>query len=133
MKINYWAILLCAIVNVLLGMLWFGAFREPWMSGHDLTPEGLSSMENPMLPHLVSILTAIVIAYIMSMIFRRMCVCTLRDGLLTGAGFGVFGLLGTIVLNLYAMRPFSLSLVDGGFAFVQMLIFGAILGAWIKK
>jgi len=31
------------------------------------------------------------------------------------------------------MSPFSLSLIDGGYAFLQFVIFGAIIGGWQKR
>jgi hypothetical protein len=133
MKTNFLAILLCAILNILLGMAWFGVFRQPWMDGHHLTEESIKSMANPYMPYVVSIVGAIVLAYAMTLIFRRMGVCSLKDGFLNGAGIGLFGLVGVIVLNMYAMNPFSLSLIDGGYAFVQLAIFGAVIGGWVKR
>ena len=52
---------------------------------------------------------------------------------MSGAAIGLFGLLGIIVANLYAMNPFSLSLIDGGYVFFEFVIFGAIIGGWQKK
>ncbi len=133
MKTNYWAILLCAVLNALLGMGWYGVFNQSWKSGHGLTDEQVLNMANPVMPYLVSLAGAIVLAYVITLLFRRMGVCTLKEGLQYGAAFGLFGLVGLITLNIFAMKPFTLSLIDGGFAFVQMVIFGAVIGGWVKK
>ena len=131
MKTNYLAILVCAVVNAVLGMAWFGVFQKEWMAGHGLV-EGDVNQSDPM-PIVVSILVALTVALIISMIWRKMGVCTWREGAQWGIALGLIGLLGTIVGNLYAQKPFELSLIDGGYAFLQMAIFGTILGGWVKK
>jgi len=133
MKTNYLAIAACALVNIALGMGWYGAFSQPWMDGHGLTMEDATSMENPYLPHIVGVATALTFGFLLTMIFRRMGVGGWIDGAMTGAAIGLFGLLGTIVGNMYSMSPFSLSLIDGGYAFLQFVIFGAIIGGWQKR
>jgi hypothetical protein len=133
MKTNYWAILLCVVLNIVLGMVWFGAFRQPWMDGHGLTEESIKNMANPIMPYVVSIVGALVLAYATTLLFRRMGVCNLKDGFLNGAALGLFALVAFIVLNMYAMKPFTLSLIDGGYNFVQMVLFGMVIGAWVKK
>jgi ABC-type uncharacterized transport system permease subunit len=72
---------------------------------------------------------AAVSAVILTLILKRMRICNWQEGLCTGAGIGLIALLGTIVGNWYAMRPFVVSLVDGGFAFLQYSAFCAIIGA----
>ena len=133
MKTNYLAIAACALANMALGMGWFGTFNEQWMAGHGLTMESIGTMESPMMPYIVSITVALIFGYLLTLIFRRMGVSGWIDGAMSGAAIGLFGLLGTIVGHLYAMKPFSLSLVDGGYVFLEFVIFGAIIGGGQKK
>ncbi|MBS1560981.1 MAG: DUF1761 domain-containing protein [Bacteroidetes bacterium] len=131
MKTNYLAIVACVVVNVLLGMSWYGVLAEPWMTGHGLTlamVEGAGSFG-----YVLSMGVAAITAFILSLIFRRMGIASLVEGLQTGAAIGFLALLGIIVGNWYALKPLSLSFIDGGFAFLQYVAFGAILGGWVKK
>ncbi|MFN4984815.1 MAG: hypothetical protein ACK5BQ_08650 [Ignavibacteria bacterium] len=68
-------------------------------------------------------------AVILTLILKRMRIRGWKEGLYTGAGIGLIALLGTIVGNWYAMRPFVVSLVDGGFAFLQYAAYCAVIGA----
>ncbi|MEZ4921121.1 MAG: DUF1761 domain-containing protein [Saprospiraceae bacterium] len=131
MKTNYLAILACAVINMLLGMGWYGVFAKPWMEGHGLSPEDAENMSG--MNYGVSIGAALVAALIVSMIWRRMGVCTWADGLKSGAALGVLGLVGTIVGYMFAQINFETSMIDGGFAFIQMTLFGLVLGGWVKK
>lgn len=131
MKSNILAIGACVFANIVLGMSWYGVFSESWMIGHGLT---LTMVENAgSLGYVLSMAVAAITAFVFTLIFRRMGITTLIEGLQTGAGIGFVALLGTIVGNWYAMKPLSLSFIDGGFAFLQYVVFGAILGALTRK
>lgn len=133
MKTNYLAIAACALANIALGMGWYGTFNQQWMEGHGLTMESIESMDNPALPYIVSISVALIFGYLLTLIFRRMGVSGWIDGAMSGSAIGLFGLLGTIVGNMYSMKPLSLSFIDGGYVFLEFVIFGAIIGGWQKR
>lgn len=133
MKTNWLAIIVCPIANMLLGMAWYGAFAMPWMQGHGLTQEMMEQTSNPGIAYAVSFGGSFVSAFILNLLFQRLGVKGLVDGVKSGAAVGFFGLMGTIVMFQFAMKPFSLSLIDGGFAFLLFVVYGAILGGWQKK
>ncbi|MFZ4634200.1 MAG: DUF1761 domain-containing protein [Saprospiraceae bacterium] len=132
-NINWLAVIACGFINMLLGMAWYGAFAQPWMDGNGLSMDSINATANPALAYSVSFLSAFVSGYLISRIFNRMGVTTFQDGLVSGAAIGLFALLGNIVMNLYAQRPLSLSLIDGGFAFLLYSLYGGLIGAWRKK
>ena len=128
MKKSALVIIACVVVNMVLGMAWYGVFSQPWMDANLLTMEKIQASGNAMPGYILSMAVAAVSAMILTLILKRMRINGLVEGLLTGAGIGLIALLGTIVGNWYAMRPFVASLIDGGFAFVQYAAFCAIIG-----
>jgi hypothetical protein len=128
MKKSALVIIACVVVNMVLGMAWYGVFSQPWMDANLLTMEKIQASGNATPGYILSMAVAAVSAIILTLILKRMRITGLVDGLLTGAGIGLIALLGTIVGNWFAMRPFVASLVDGGFAFVQYAAFCAIIG-----
>jgi ABC-type uncharacterized transport system permease subunit len=129
MKKSALVIIACVVINMVLGMAWYGAFSQPWMEANLLTMEKIQAAGNATPGYTLSMAVAAVSAVILTLILKRMRICNWQEGLYTGAGIGLIALLGTIVGNWYAMRPFVVSLVDGGFAFLQYAAFCAIIGA----
>lgn len=129
MKKSALVIIACVVINMVLGMAWYGAFSQPWMDANLLTMEKIQVTGNATPGYILSMVVAAVSALILTLILKRMRIRGWMEGLYTGAGIGLIALLGTIVGNWYAMRPFVVSLVDGGFAFLQYTAFCAVIGA----
>ena len=113
-----------------LGAVWYNVLAEPWMEavgiprGPDGQPEG--GMDPKLL--VIGFLMQLLVAGMMSHIFRSSGVTTLGAGLVGGAGVGLFLISPWIVLNnSYAMRPFKLSLIDGGYATLACAVIGLVL------
>ncbi|MEI6410798.1 MAG: DUF1761 domain-containing protein [Bacteroidota bacterium] len=132
-RTNYLAILLCPIINAVLGMAWYGIFRIEWMMGHGFTQYDFLNDPAGPTKYILAVIGALATAYILNMLFKRMGVTTLMDGLKTGAAIGFFGLSGIIVCFKFAMHPWSIAMIDGGFAFLLFVLYGAVLGGWQKK
>lgn len=133
MKINYLAVICCLFINMLLGMAWYSAFDKPWMEGNGLTMDMITNAPNPAMKYITSMVIAVICGLVISLIFQRLGVTGWQDGAKSGAAFGFLGLLSMIMNYGFAMRPFSLALIDGGFLFVLFTLFGALLGGWQKK
>jgi hypothetical protein len=133
MKINYLAVICCLFINMLLGMAWYSAFDKPWMEGNGLTMDMITNAPNPAMKYITSMVIAVICGLVISLIFQRLGVTGLQDGAKSGAALGFLGLLSMIMNYGFAMRPFSLALIDGGFLFVLFTLFGALLGGWQKK
>lgn len=131
-KTNYLAIVVCPLINMALGMTWYSIFDKPWMEGHSLTMERVTANQSPTL-YITSVVGSLISAYMLNLIFQRLGVRSLMDGLKSGAAIGLFGLLGTIVSYSFSLLPLPLALIDGGFAFVLFTLYGIVLGGWQKK
>jgi Protein of unknown function (DUF1761) len=133
MKINYLAVICCLFINMLLGMAWYSAFDKPWMEGNGLTMDMINNAPNPAMKYITSMVIAVICGLVISLIFQRLGVTGWQDGAKSGAAIGFLGLLSMIMNYGFAMRPFTLGLIDGGFLFVLFTLFGALLGGWQKK
>ncbi|MBU6343080.1 MAG: DUF1761 family protein [Bacteroidetes bacterium] len=131
-KTNYLALIVCPLINMALGMGWYGVFSQAWMDGHGLTMDRINSNQSPML-YVVSVVGSLISAYVLHLIFQRLGVRGWLDGLKSGAAIGLFGLVGTIVSYSFSLLPLSAAFIDGGFAFVLFCLYGALLGGWQKK
>lgn len=125
------------IVNVVVaaaaawgfGAVWYMFLAQPWMqaagikAGEDGRPEGGSA-----LPYILSIVAMLVVAGMMRHAFATAGIDTFGKGLVSGLGIGLFFISPWIMINnAYGMRPFKLTLIDGGYATFGCAIMGAIL------
>ena len=126
------------VVNVLaaaagswvFGAVWYMALAKPWMAaaglemGADGRPKGGSS---PM-PFVLSAICMILVAGMMRHVMIMSGLTTVIQGLMTGFGVGAFFIAPwTMINNAYTMRPFMLTLIDGGYAIIGCSIIGVIL------
>jgi hypothetical protein len=132
MKINYLAVAACIVINMGLGMTWFGVFAEPWMAGHGLTQE-IIEKNTSAAPYISTIVAALVSGYVMSLLFQRMNVQGWVDGAKTGAAIGGLLFFSTFASYMFALKSPSFAAMDGGYMFILYTLYGALLGGWQKK
>ncbi len=131
LKINTLAIVVITILGQVIPMGWYTLFNQKWMDLNELTAEAAANVGPK--TYISSIIASAIIATMMALLFRRMRVESLQDGLVTGTGIGfVFTFLPTMINNLFSFRPYELSWIDGGCNIVIYAIAGAILGGWRK-
>jgi Protein of unknown function (DUF1761) len=131
LKINPLAIVLIVVLGQVIPMGWYGIFAEQWMGMNNLTQEAAQGVGAK--AYVTSIVSNLAMALMMALLFKRLRVESLTDGLLIGAGIGfVFHLLPTMASNLFSIRPYELSWIDGGYYVIVTALAGAILGAWRK-
>jgi Protein of unknown function (DUF1761) len=106
------------------------ALSKPWMEaagvkmGADGRPEGGSSV----LPFILSAVCMLLVAGLMRHVMAMSNLTTLVQGLMVGFGVGAFFIAPwTMINNAYGMRPFKLTLIDGGYAIIGCSIIGVIL------
>ena len=84
-------------------------------------------------PYIASILYTGSLALVMAWVFKRMNIQSAIDGLKTGFIMGVpIMLFDNIMQNLFAVRPYPLSWIDGGYGIIIFSVSGLILGGWRK-
>ena len=131
LKINWLAIIVSTIVAQIIGAGIYGFFSEQWMDYHKLTEEFIESNFSTT-PFIVSIIASVILYYIMALVFKRMNIRSLSDGLKWGLLMGLaFGFLGPYTQGHFEFNIYS-GMLDGFNNFLGILAGGLILGAWIK-
>jgi len=132
LKINWLAIIVATIVAQAIGAGVYGTFSEQWMDFHKLDLEFVEANQSAM-PFIVSIVGSLIMYYIMALVFQKMGIDSLGDGLKWGLLLGLaFGFLGPYTQGHFEFNVYS-GLLDGFNNFLGILAGGLILGAWIKR
>lgn len=132
MKTNYLAVAACILVNMGLGMTWYGIFAQPWMDGHGLTMQQIESNASAT-PYIVTALASLVSGYVISQLFQRMGVSGWQDGALAGAAIGSLLFVTTVASYMFELKSMNIAILDGGYMFVLAVLYGALIGGWQKK
>jgi hypothetical protein len=134
MKINYLAVVVCAVVYWLLGGLWYGmVFSQRWMALENMTEAQARTM-NPVLPYIITFILNLLIAFVLAQI------CSWRNANTAGRGAAIGVLLWvgivapiTYTTHMYEMRPKELFAINEFYPLVGLCLMGFILGVWPKK
>ena len=141
---NYLAVLVCGIVAMGLGWLWYGPlFGKQWMAIMGWTPEKMAAMQSDpkmkatmMRSYGLMFVGALVMAWVLS----RATVFTgsymqlsgvaagLHAGFLSWLGFVAPATLGGV---LWEQKPWKWWMLLNGYYVVALVVMGVILGAWM--
>lgn len=130
-SLNYWAVLVAMVASMLIGYGWYSMpiFGRKWMALIGKTEEELKRGQGPAMGG--AVILGLIQAYIFAHIVGYVGAETIGDGLLTGFWLWLgFPLTILGVQNLFAQRPFKLTLINAGYHLVQYLVFGAIFAVW---
>ena len=133
-NVNYSAVLVCGIISMVLGALWYGPlFSKKWIAYMDFTPEQIETGKKKGMTtsYLVNFIGALVMAYVLSHIIDFAQAETVSRGLQTG--FWVWlGFVATVSLGsvLWEGRPTGLYILNNAYQLLALLINGAILAVW---
>ena len=132
--INYWAVLVAAIVYWILGSLWFGVFfGDAW--GRLLTSHGLK-LKNPSKKEMVNkFIVTFILNYIVvlgvAFIIEGFKITGAGDAILLGIIIGVFIAAATMVTCfIWESRPTKLVLLDIGYPILGIIIASLIITLW---
>lgn len=131
MIINHWAVLVCAIFNMILGALWYSPalFYKAWQHENHLTDEQLKAA-SPLKMYGISFLLAYLMSYNMAF-FLGDTTTDLQWGLIAGflTGFGWVAAIFTVIA-LFEQKSWKYILINSGYIIIYFTVIGAILGAW---
>lgn len=112
------------------GAIWYMALSKPWMeaAGIPRDENGRPQGNGSPMPFVLSAICMIVVAGMMRHIFAMAAVDSVGKGLMSGLGIGLFFIAPWVMINnAYGMKPFRLTLIDGGYAIIGCTIIGVIL------
>ncbi|MFP4002875.1 MAG: DUF1761 domain-containing protein [Alphaproteobacteria bacterium] len=122
-----WAMLAAAAAGLVIGVIWYGIFAEPWMNAVGRTREELRPS---VLSWVAAAAANLLIAYVLAQVLRSTGAGGWSGGLMTGffmwMGFAVPIL---VMNNVFAKRPANLIVIDGGHALLNICLQGVVLAS----
>jgi Protein of unknown function (DUF1761) len=135
-RLNWVAILVAAIVSFLFEALWFNMFMKQWLAGIGRTEEWLHSAAgyNPPVQFGTAILCSIIVAAVLTICIQASGEQTALRGVIVAA-FLWFGFIATSWAKeyIFEVRTLQIYVINTVYALIDMIIIGAIVGAWKKK
>lgn len=128
--VNWLAVIAAAIVNMVVGALWYskGVFGKEWAK---LTGRSLESMSGGGMGYGVAAVGALVQAWILAHFVAYAGSTTFFDGLVTGFWLWLgFVAVVTAVHLVFEGRSWALWKINAGYFFVVLLINGGLLALW---
>lgn len=140
-EVNYLAVLVCGVVAMIIGGLWYGPiFGKSWIKEMGIPQSEVDVMKakgqkSMAKSYIIMFIGALVMAYVLSHVVAMANL----SGISTGAGGGVSGgfwmWLGFVVVVLlgqvlWEKKSWKLWTINVAYYLVVLLINGAIIGAW---
>ena len=131
-ELNWLAVIVAALAGYALGAVYFTVLAKPWMAAAKLTAEMLEERKSEVRrAYSTAGLGSLVGAIMLAIIVQAVGASDVVEGLLTGLIVGVaVTAVGQVANYAFEHRGFKLYVIDAGYAVLQMLVGGAILGAW---
>jgi hypothetical protein len=135
-RLNWVAILVAAIAAFIFEALWFSVFMNEWLAGIGRTREWLmsSAAVTPAVQYATAIICSIITAAILSICIQVSGEQTVRRGVLCAAVLW-FGFIATSWAKAYIfeVRTLQIYAIYTGYYLIELVLMGAIVGAWKKK
>ncbi len=133
--VNYWAVLVAAIAQMIIGALWYSPalFGKQWMSMMNLTEESMKSKKKEaQRGYVLMFVSAVVMCYVLANFVVYAKATTMLDGMLTGFWLWL-GFIATVTLGgfLWEGKPFKLYLLNVTYWLVTLVVTSAILVVWV--
>ena len=128
--INWWAVLVAAVVGYLIGAVWYAppVLGNRWLAALGKSRDQLGS---PAIPMAMQFLVTVVMAIVLAAIVARFGAVDAVQGARVGFIVAV-GLIGASMLTDWLFSGWSMRLfwIQCGYKVVFITVMGAILGAW---
>ena len=132
LHLNYLAIVVAAIVNMVVGALWYSPllFAKQWMAWNAMSPEEMKNV-NPGPLYAQSLVATLVTYFVLALLIKGMNATTAGEGMNTAFMIWL-GFVTTVqfTANLFSSKKIQAYFLDTGYQLATMLIAGAILSVW---
>ena len=129
-QLNLFAVVAAAVSSFVIGGLWYSPllFQRAWMAANNFKDSDLQNANMAMIFG-VSFIFALVMALNLAM-FLNAPDTTLSWGATAGGLTAIWVALGIGTVALFERRPWSYTVVNGGYWLVALVVMGAIIGGW---
>lgn len=129
--INYLAVVVAVLINMIGGAAWYGILAKPWMAEVGLTKEAIEADRAGMIRgYIIAIIASILIALTLAL-FVEATGAKGIDGLTLGVIAGI-GFVATTLgsMSAFEKRSLKLYMINAGYPVIMFAIIGALLGYW---
>lgn len=131
--VNYLAVLLAAISNMVIGSLWYSPilFLKPWMKASGVKMGG----KNPMPSYIIAFIVALIVAYVFHhfiwLTAKGMGTDITISSAMTTAFWGWLGFVATTAVgtSIWEGKPWSYWLITAGYWLVSLLAMATIIAS----
>lgn len=130
-NINYWAVLIAAVISMGLGAVWYSPllFGKTWAKLIGKKMDDMRANAGP--AYTVTTIAALVQAFLLANVVKDTNVTTFGNGLLLGLILWVgFVAASTVSDTVFAGRPWKLWKLNTGYYLVVLLVNSAVLAVW---
>lgn len=135
MEVNYLAILVCGVMSLVLGSVWYSPlmFGKKWMKYAGFTEADAKNCKKSEMARMyictfvAALITAYVMNYFLFLIGSDTAVAGAEVGVLAWFGFVATGAFSSV---LFEKTKFGHYLINIGYTLVQFVIMGMILAGW---
>jgi hypothetical protein len=131
--INWWAVIVAAILRLVVGSIWFSpiAFVKPWQKLTGVTPDSMQKGLGKAIA--IDAMMSLILSFIL--LHAVMYATGLNPTLWSGAGVGGINWLGFVLathlpLWAYENRSLKLIAIGTGSNLVSFVLMGALFGLW---
>jgi hypothetical protein len=131
--VNYLAVLIAALINIFLGMLWYSPamFAKAWLASIGKTPEEISGSSAGVY-YVINTVASLILAYVLAMFIRFAGANTA----VLGAQTGIWVWLGFVVTTLlpgymFEKRSFKTYFIFIGYQLISFILMGIVLAIWV--
>lgn len=136
--INYWAVLVAAIVQMVLGFLWYGPlFGKPWMRMMGITQEQIQKAKGKSMAgsYFIMLIGSLLMSWILAHAVVFASAYLFFYGASAGIAIGFLNWLGFIApvqvgSVLWEGKSWKLWFLNTTYYLVSLAIMGAILASW---
>ena len=129
-SVNWFAIIVSAVANMIIGAVWFGVFAKPWLEGIGKTREWAEKNQRPT-DYVVAVVNSLLMAFFLANVIAWAGVSGFAGGLMMGLfmwlGFNGFSFASN---HAFEGRSIKLWAVNSGTYLVGLMVMGIILGLW---
>jgi hypothetical protein len=126
-------VILAAVAAYAFGAVWYTTMSKSWIAaaGIPVGPDGKPMGGANPVPFIVGFVAQVLVAGMMRHIFAMSGLDTVGEGIMGGAGIGLFLITPWVTMNYaFAGRPYRLALLDGVNAVVGCILIGIVLTLW---
>ncbi|MFA8385972.1 MAG: DUF1761 domain-containing protein [Pelagibaca sp.] len=123
-------VIVAALAGWVFGALWYGVLAKHWITASGVTtdPEGKPANRKNPVPYVISIVAALIVAATMYYALDMLEIVTVSKGFTSGLGIGACFAAPWLATSYgFAGRPFTLTLIDGGYATIGSGVIGAVI------